>query len=163
MNSLVDSQIIEALYEASQAGVKIKLIVRGICCLRPGVKGLSENIKVVSVIDRFLEHSRIYYFRSGGAKKIYLSSADWMPRNFYTRYEIAFPIEDPHLKRFLREVILANSLHDTVKGWNLRPDGTYERATPVGDARPFRSQFFFEALAKNGYAGTLLAERSGKR
>ena len=123
MNALVDPGIIAKLYEASQAGVKIDLMIRGICCLRPGVHGLSENIRVLSVIDRFLEHSRVYYFRDGGKEKLYLSSADWMPRNFLTRFELAFPIKDASLKRYIRDVILANGLADNVKSWHQRPDG----------------------------------------
>lgn len=164
MNSLVDPDIINALYQASEAGVKIDLIVRGICCLRPGVKGLSKNIRVTSIVDRFLEHSRIYYFRSGGMHRLFLSSADWMPRNFYTRYEIAFPINDPYLKKFLREVVLATSLADNVKAWALQPDGNYERISAAPAAGPVRSQFVFENLAKEGYRGTVLTGRpSAKR
>jgi polyphosphate kinase len=159
MNSLVDPDIIDALYEASNAGVKIELLVRGICCLRPGVKGMSENIRVMSVVDRFLEHSRIYYFRANGEKKVYLSSADWMPRNFYRRYEVAFPIRDAILKRYIREVILANSWADNVKGWVLRSDGTYDRVTPPPSGRLMRSQFFFEELAQRRYKETILAQR----
>jgi polyphosphate kinase len=160
MNSLVDPQIIEHLYAASQAGVKIDLLVRGICCLRPGVKGLSENIRVLSVVDRFLEHSRIYYFRANGSKKMYLSSADWMPRNFFSRYEVAFPVKDPVLKRFIREVILANSLADNVKAWGLKPDGSYERVPTPTNGRLIRSQFIFEALARDRYRNTLLEVRA---
>ena len=159
MNSLADTELIEALYEASNAGVKIELIVRGICCLRPGIKGMSENIRVFSVIDRFLEHSRVYYFRAGGAGKVYLSSADWMPRNFHSRYEIAFPVKDAVLKRYIREVILANSLADNVKAWTLGPDGRYLRETVPDGVKPVRSQFVFEELARKHYAGTVLAER----
>jgi polyphosphate kinase len=159
MNSLVDPAIINALYHASRAGVKIKLIVRGICSLRPGIKGLSENIRVISIVDRFLEHSRIYYFRANGTKKVYLSSADWMPRNFYTRYEIAFPVKDPVLKRFIREVILATSMHDTVKAWELNTDGTYQKVKPTAARPPLRSQFAFEQLALDKYANTILAQR----
>jgi polyphosphate kinase len=157
INSLVDTDIIDALYAASNAGVKIELVVRGICCLRPGVKGMSENIRVMSIVDRFLEHSRIYYFRASGAKKVYLSSADWMPRNFYNRYEIAFPIKDPKLKRYIREVILDTSLKDNVKAWELNADGNYQR---VGSSeKPVRSQFVFEDLSIKQYAGTVLATR----
>lgn len=157
MNSLVDTNIIDALYAASNAGVKIELLVRGICCLRPGVKGMSENIRVTSVVDRFLEHSRIYYFHASGSRKVYLSSADWMPRNFYNRYEIAFPIKDPILKKYVRDVILATSLSDNVKAWELSHDGTYAR---VGNSeKPLRSQFVFEGLSRQQYAGTVLATR----
>jgi polyphosphate kinase len=159
MNSLVDHGIIEALYSASNAGVKIELLVRGICCLRPGVKGMSENIKVVSVVDRFLEHSRLYYFRADGAKKMFLSSADWMPRNFYARYELAFPIKDPILKKYLREVVLATSLADNERAWLLKSDGTYGRVERGPNTKPVRSQFLFEELAKNRYKGTILAGR----
>ena len=159
MNSLVDPDIIEALYEASSAGVKVELLVRGICALRPGIMGLSENIRVLSIVDRFLEHSRIYYFRAGGAEKIYLSSADWMPRNFYSRFEIAFPVKDPVLRRFVRGVILANGLLDNVKGRWLKPDGTYERVLVPRGGRQVRSQFLFESLAATDYRGTMLQHR----
>ncbi len=162
MNSLVDPDIINALYAASRAGVKIELLVRGICCLRPGVKNLSENIRVISVIDRFLEHSRIYYFRANGSKKVYLASADWMPRNFYLRYEVAFPVKDPVLKKYIREVVLANGLGNNVKGWVLKSDGTYERVHPPAGGKAVRSQFLFEALARSRYRGTILAARERK-
>lgn len=159
MNSLVDPDIISALYAASSSGVKIELLVRGICCLRPGVKGLSENIKVISVVDRFLEHSRIYYFRSGGARKIYLSSADWMPRNFFTRFEVAFPVKDPALKRYIRLVILRNGLDDNVKAWQLKSDGTYARVPTPKSGKAVRSQFLFESLARKRYRDTALQHR----
>jgi polyphosphate kinase len=120
---------------------------------------MSENIRVMSVVDRFLEHSRIYYFRAGGAKKVFLSSADWMPRNFYARYELAFPIRDPILKRYIREVVLANSFADNVKGWILKSDGSYERVPMPLNGRTVRSQFLFETLAKDEYRNTLLANR----
>ena len=162
MNSLVDDRIIESLYEASQAGVQIRLVVRGICCLRPGMKGLSENIEVKSVVDRFLEHSRIYYFRAGGQHKLYLSSADLMPRNFNSRYEIAFAVKDPDLKSFIRDVILATSLADNVKSWRLSADGTYIRITPAPGEKPVRSQKFFEELASKRYEGTALGGRRPK-
>ncbi len=159
VNSLVDPEIIEALYQASQAGVSVELLVRGICCLLPGLKGLSENIRVVSVIDRFLEHSRIYYFHAGGAEKLYLSSADWMPRNFYNRYEIAFPVKDPILKGYVRDVIMAKGLSDNVKAWTLKPDGSYTKLPAPAGAAEVRSQLYFEALAKEDYRDTGLELR----
>ncbi|MCL2407877.1 MAG: RNA degradosome polyphosphate kinase [Defluviitaleaceae bacterium] len=132
MNSLVDPEIIAALYRASQAGVQVKLIVRGICCLRPGVIGISENIEVSSIVDRYLEHSRIYAFKNAGEDRIYVSSADWMQRNFDRRVEIAFPIEDDGLKGRIMN-ILNLSLADNVKRRVLQPDGTYVRAKKRGD------------------------------
>ncbi len=160
MNSLQDPEIVEALYDASKAGVKIELLVRGICCLRPGIAGMSENIRVVSVVDRFLEHSRIYYFRAGGARKMYLSSADWMPRNFYSRYEVAFPVKDLQLKRYVRDTILGKGLTDNQKAWQLKPDGSYARVMPGQGAALVRSQTFFEALARSDYRDTALADRT---
>jgi polyphosphate kinase len=137
--------------------------VRGICCLRPGIAGMSENIRVISVVDRFLEHSRIYYFRAGGTRKLYLSSADWMPRNFYSRYEIAFPVKDPHLKRYVHDTILGKGLADNQKSWALKPDGSYSRVIPGPGAALVRSQTFFEALARSDYRDTALAQREGLR
>lgn len=139
MNSLVDPQIIDALYEASQAGVQIKLNVRGICCLRPGVQGLSENITVTSIIDRFLEHSRIFYFHHGGDGRVFISSADWMPRNLDRRVELLVPIEDDACRRRLIEV-LETCMKDTAKARRLLPDGSYERVKPKRTVDPFRSQ-----------------------
>jgi polyphosphate kinase len=159
MNSLMDPEIIEALYSASNAGVRVDLLVRGICCLRPGIAGMSENIKVVSIVDRFLEHSRIYYFRAGGARKIYLSSADWMPRNFYSRYEVAFPVKDATLKRYVKDTILAKGLADNQKAWLLKPDGAYARVAAASGAPLVRSQTFFEALARSDYRDTALEKR----
>ena len=127
LNSLVDQEIIEKLYEASCAGVKIDLIVRGICCLRPKVPGLSENIRVVSIVGRFLEHSRVYYFANAGDPKVYLASADWMPRNFVRRVEIAFPIEDPGLRDEIVNEVLPRFLNDHVKARELQADGSYVR------------------------------------
>ena len=138
LNSLVDEQAIDAMYEASRAGVRIDLIVRGICRLRPGVPGLSENIRVVSVIDRFLEHPRVILFRNGGDEEIYLSSADWMPRNFHKRIELLFPILDESARRRARAVLEAG-LRDNVKGWELQPDGLYHRRRVQGE--PYRSQW----------------------
>src|SRR4029077_3981023 len=105
MNSLVDSELIEALYKASNAGVRVQLNIRGICCLRPGIKNLSENIQVISIVDQFLEHSRIFYFENGGDEEVYLSSADWMPRNLDRRIEIAFPVDDHASKKRLIETL----------------------------------------------------------
>jgi polyphosphate kinase len=127
MNSLVDADVIAALYAASQAGVPIDLLVRGICCLRPGMPGVSENIRVHTVIDRFLEHARIIHFKNGGADEVFCSSADWMPRNFRRRVEVMFPILDDQLKQRMIEEILGTMRADTTKGWLLRPDGHYER------------------------------------
>lgn len=159
MNSLVDPDVIKALYAASAAGVRIRLLVRGICCLKPGIKGLSENIKVLSIVDRFLEHSRIFYFRAGGGEKLFLSSADWMPRNFYSRYEIAFPVLDPLLKRYVKEVILEGGLADNLKARQLQADGTYARLKPAAGEKPLRSQLLFISLARSSYKGTLLEKR----
>ncbi|UFJ41379.1 RNA degradosome polyphosphate kinase [Brevibacillus humidisoli] len=141
MNSLTDKQIIEALYQASCAGVEIDLIIRGICCLRPGITGVSENIRVISIVGRFLEHSRIYYFLHGGEEKIYLSSADWMTRNMIARVEILFPVLQNNLKDRLM-TILDIMLQDNVKASILQSDGTYRRAAS-SDAAPLDSQMFF--------------------
>ncbi len=130
LNSLVDEKVIVALYEASVAGVQIDLIIRGMCCLRPGLPGISENIRVISIIGRFLEHSRIYYFGNGGKPLVYLGSADWMPRNFDRRVEVVFPVEDEGLKTRITDEILPAYLSDNVKARLLRSDGTYERRHP---------------------------------
>ncbi len=133
-NTLTDPQIIDALYRAAQAGVRIDLIVRGVCCLRPGVPGLSETISVRSVIGRFMEHSRIYYFHNGGAEEVYLSSADLMHRNLDRRVEVMFPVKQPNLMCHLRDDVLASYLRDTANTHILRPDGAYTR---VGNDQPF--------------------------
>jgi polyphosphate kinase len=136
LNALVDKGVIQLLYEASQGGVKVDLIVRGICCLRPGLEGLSENIRVTSIVGRFLEHSRIYYFRNGGQEEIYLGSADLMPRNLNRRVEILFPVEEARLIRHLRDVVLETYLADNVKARQMLSDGTYRRLQPApGQAR----------------------------
>jgi polyphosphate kinase len=132
MNSLVDPSTIRALYAAGQAGVDIDLLVRGICCLRAGVKGLSERIRVVSVVDRFLEHSRVFAFGPPEACELYIASADWMPRNFVRRIEVMCPIEDPALKQRLLVEVLGTALRDNVKARALQPDGHYERVTRPG-------------------------------
>jgi polyphosphate kinase len=149
LNSLVDPEIIEKLYEASTAGVKIDLIVRGICCLRPKVPGLSENIRVVSIVGRFLEHSRVYYFENGGNPDLYLASADWMPRNFVRRVEIAFPVEDPALRDEIINDILPRFVNDHVKARELQADGTYLRLkTEEGQPRSQAQLHFRERSRK---------------
>ncbi|MEW6514817.1 MAG: polyphosphate kinase 1 [Pseudomonadota bacterium] len=125
MNSLLEPEIIEALYAASQAGVRVDLLVRGVCCLRPGVPGLSENIHVRSVIGRFLEHHRIYYFHADGADRLYLASADWMERNFFRRIEVAFPVLDPKLKRRVMKEGLRSYLADNCQAWDMDSEGNY--------------------------------------
>jgi polyphosphate kinase len=148
INSLVDPQIITQLYRASQAGVKIDLVVRGICCLRPGIPGLSDRIRVTSIVDRYLEHSRIAYFQNGDDPEVFLSSADWMPRNFRRRVEIMFPIEDARLKRRLVDGILAVDLADNVKARELQVDGTYRRVSPPKPGEPaIRCQAEFQKMA----------------
>jgi polyphosphate kinase len=150
MNSLVDPEIIEALYRASQAGVKIDLIVRGICCLRAGVPGVSEHIAVRSIVGRFLEHSRIFYFENGCRPEVFVGSADWMPRNFFRRIELVFPIEDGVLRDRLKREILDVQLADNVKARLLQPDGTYVRAQAAPGTEPRCSQSEFIALAGEG-------------
>jgi polyphosphate kinase len=128
MNALLEPQTIEALYKASQAGVKVDLIVRGVCALRPGVPKLSENIRVRSIIGRFLEHTRIFHFRSGGEANVYLSSADWMDRNFFRRIELCFPVLDAKLKRRVIREGLKPYLEDNTQAWDMLPDGSFRRA-----------------------------------
>ncbi|HEY7675528.1 MAG TPA: polyphosphate kinase 1, partial [Candidatus Methylomirabilis sp.] len=140
LNSLVDKPMIQLLYRASQAGVTVDLLVRGICCLRPGVPGLSENIRVLSIVGRFLEHSRAFYFRNGGNEELYLGSADLMPRNLDRRVEVVFPVQDPRLVRHLRDHVLGTYLADTAKARRLRADGTYEPVKPAPGAEPLDSQ-----------------------
>src|SRR3954466_2249590 len=140
LNSLVDRRTIEALYQASQAGVSIDLLIRGICCLRPGLPGISETIRVVSIVDRFLEHSRIMVFGDGNKQQVFLSSADWMPRNFDRRVEVMFPIESEDLRQRLVEDIIPTYLGDNVRTRILRADGTYVRAS-AGSGAAHRSQY----------------------
>jgi polyphosphate kinase len=142
MNQLVDKRSIQALYRASQAGVKTDLQVRGICCLRPGVPGVSDNITVTSIVGRFLEHPRIFYFRNGGDEEILLGSADLMPRNLDRRVEQLFPLEDPRLKRALRDQILSVHLRDNVQSRQLLSDGSYERIHPKKDEAALDSQLW---------------------
>jgi polyphosphate kinase len=130
MNALLEPQIIEELYAASCAGVKIELIVRGVCALKPGIEGLSENIRVRSVIGRFLEHSRVFYFNNGGAEDVYLASADWMDRNFFRRIELCFPLLDPALKRRVIREGLQPYLDDNCQAWVMNAEGAYEPLKP---------------------------------
>lgn len=173
VNALVDEQVTASLYRASQSGVQIDLIVRGACSLVPGVKGLSENIRVISVVDRFLEHSRIYYFASSRA--MYLSSADWMPRNFFSRLEIAFPILDERLYRYLEEVLIPAYLLDTVKAQELTAQGIWKKRTRSSIRRsdfipeilrdrkePLNAQNFFIEMAQSDYKGTPMQRQRSK-
>jgi polyphosphate kinase len=145
MNALLDRATIEALYAASGAGVEIDLIVRGICALRPGVKGLSERIRVRSIVGRYLEHSRIFTFANGGKPEVFCGSADWMPRNLFERCEVMFPINDPGLAARIRDEILGSYLKDNVKARLLQPDGNYVRAPKDGAA--FSSQNYLMEIA----------------
>jgi polyphosphate kinase len=142
INRLADRQVIDKLYEASRSGVKIDLVVRGICMLRPGVPGLSENIRVRSVVSRFLEHSRVFYFANGGAEELYVGSADWMTRNLKHRIEVVAPVLDLGSKRYLKDVVLGAYLRDNVKARELQPDGKYARIPSTPDAA-FQSQVYF--------------------
>ena len=149
MNSLVDTQCIQALYRASQAGVRIDLLVRGICCLRPGLPGISERITVTSVVGRFLEHARIYYFHNGGQDEVFIGSADLMPRNLDHRVEVVFPIEDPHWREVIINEVLGVGLRDNVQARRLLPDGTYERIQPTDGEAAVNSQEWFVTHGKS--------------
>jgi len=151
MNSLVDPEIISALYEASQIGVNIDLIIRGICCLRPKVKGLSDRIRVISVIGRFLEHSRIFYFSNSGKEQVYIGSADWMPRNLDARVEVVTPIEDTSLVKELKQ-ILEIVMADNRQAWDLRSDGTYVQRTPKDGEPEMSSQKHFMSQGRPEFA-----------
>jgi len=149
MNALLEPSVIEALYQASQSGVEIDLIVRGLSILRPGVKGLSEHIRVRSIVGRFLEHSRIYHFANGGSDEVFLGSADWMPRNLFERCEVVFPVRDPAAMLRIHNEILPALLADTVKARIQQPDGTYVRVSKLlKDAKPFSCQDFLMQLAE---------------
>jgi len=148
MNKLVDQVTIDNLYAASQAGVKIDLIVRATCCLRPGVKGLSENIRLRSIVGRFLEHARVFYFENGGSPLVYCGSADWMSRNFFRRVETLFPIEDPEFRKRLVEELLATELNDNEDARELQPDATYAMPARAPNAPPFSAQRYFMAAAR---------------
>jgi len=140
MNALVDKPMIKLLYAASRAGVQVDLIVRSICCLRPGIQGLSENIRVRSIVGRFLEHSRIYWFGNAGQPEIFVGSADLMPRNIDRRVEVLFPVSDPRLGKVIRDDILGVYLSDNVKTRALKADGSYLRVVPIGEAPAVNAQ-----------------------
>jgi len=156
LNHLVDQETIEKLYEASCADVPIDLIVRGICSLRPKIPGLSENIRVFSIVGRFLEHSRIYYFENAGQREVYLSSADWMPRNFFRRVELAFPVEQPALRDRIIDDVLPKFLNDLVNELELQPDGSYRRLKPEGKEPREQAQLQFRERSRR------LAKKSRK-
>lgn len=149
MNALVDPEMIKTLYRASQAGVKIDLIIRGICCLRPGLPGLSENIRVISIMGRFLEHSRIFYFHNQGQEEVYIGSADWMPRNLDRRVEVVVPIDDPSLAKEL-ETMLGIMLTDNCYVWELQPDGQYSQRRARSQLAAQDSQAAFRTMAAQG-------------
>jgi polyphosphate kinase len=140
MNALVDRDMIAALAGAARAGVRVDLLVRGVCCLRPGVPGLSEGVTVTSIVGRFLEHSRVFWFHNGGAEEVYLGSADLMPRNLDRRVEVLFPVRDPELARHLRHEVLDAYLRDNLRARRMQADGTYRRLAPSGDEEPVDSQ-----------------------
>jgi polyphosphate kinase len=161
LNALVCPEVIEALYRASQAGVPIDLLIRGSCCLRPGIPGISETIRVRSILDRFLEHSRVYVFGQGEDADVLLASADWMPRNFRRRVELMFPLVEPTLKRRILLRILPTLLADNVKAREMQPDGTYRRVTRDPSTPQVRAQIKFlnDALSPD-YENDVPEERS---
>ena len=148
MNALLEPQTVEALYRASKAGVKVDLLVRGVCALRPGVPGLSENIRVRSIIGRFLEHTRIFHFRHGGEPKVYLSSADWMDRNFFRRIELCFPVLNAKLKKRVIDEGLKPYLEDNVQAWDMQPDGSFKRAKRGRSKAKCAQGLLLKSLAK---------------
>ncbi len=160
MNALVDRKMIELLYQASQAGVKVDLLVRGICCLRPGVRGVSENIRVISIVGRFLEHSRVFYFRNGGREEVYLGSADLMPRNLNRRVEVDFPVQDKNLIAVLRDEILGTYLKDKAKARHMSADGKYVRDPDFQKKGALNSQ---EALIERATKRQMLPPASRTR
>ena len=158
MNSLCDPDIISALYAASAAGVKIELIVRGICCLKTGIEGVSENITVRSIVGNFLEHARIFYFYNNGAEEVYMGSADWMPRNLVRRVEIVFPVLDPEVKEQVMHIVEIQ-LEDTLKARILQPDGSYERVDLRGKEKICAQDYFCEEATYNARIPDVLEKR----
>ena len=148
MNALLEDQVIGLLYEASQAGVKVVLIVRGVCALKPGVKGLSENIEVRSIVGRFLEHSRIFYFYDDGNEHVLLSSADWMDRNFFRRVEVAFPVRDRKLKKRVIDEGFKAHLADNTLAWTMDAEGRYTRLQGRGATRRAGQEVLLASLAR---------------
>jgi len=155
VNRLTDLDTVDALYRASQAGVKIDLIVRGSCMLRPGVSGLSQTVTVRSIVGRFLEHSRIFHFTNGGEDEVYIGSADWMARNFDRRVEVVTPVLDPHLKSYLKDIVLPAYLRDNIAARNLTADGVYQKPQLGPGEEPFNSQLFFEGRNSAPPTGTV--------
>jgi polyphosphate kinase len=158
LNALVDTDIINALYEASRAGVRVRLNIRGVCCLVPGVKGLSKTIEVVSIVDRFLEHARVIYFKHGGDEQLFISSADWMPRNLDRRVELLVPVLRPELRKRLISM-LHTCFKDNTNAWRLLPTGRYERLVPNGKKPAMRAQAI---LYNQAVAAKRRAEQSGR-
>ena len=150
MNALLEPGIIDELYAASRAGVKVDLIVRGICALRPGVEGLSENIRVRSIVGRFLEHSRVFWFKNDGADDVWLSSADWMDRNFFRRIELGFPILDGRLKRRVIKEGLKPCLDDNCQSWVMDAEGGYQRQAPKAGKRYSAQEELLSLLSLSG-------------
>ena len=149
MNALLEPEVIAALHDASQAGVEIDLLVRGVCALKPGVPGVSENIRVRSIVGRFLEHSRVFYFHNDGAEDVYLSSADWMDRNFFRRVEICFPMLDAKLKKRVISEGLRPYLDDNSQAWEMNPEGIYHQRSPRQGKPVAAQETLLERLAGN--------------
>jgi polyphosphate kinase len=161
LNSLTDKKLMDKLVEASQAGVKIQMVIRGICCLVAGVKGYTENIEIISIVGRYLEHARIYIFGVGDGQRVYISSADFMTRNTLRRIEVAAPVYDQHIKNIVVR-IFQTMLSDNIKARDMLPDGTYKRRVPNGN--PMNSQEYFISEAKaNARAAELAAEYSNDK